>query len=472
MDDDRRPDPLAALAGNLAPVKYAIRVAAFICVSGAGTAAFAAAAWFGGLLLGVGSPFVLGLEIPLGEEREWYLSALTWGPATMLGGSAVATVGLVAARLLVLASAARTERALDAMSAAYRRPGTESSPASGRRGRLRLLLIWAIALLVVIAGWLAGADLLQIDPVPDSPLALIANALGALLGALFIAVCLLFISIVVYLLHGLAEYLIGWLVGPFGIQQSHIAALELARAEALEAEATRRWPPRARTELRLVAAVRVLAAPPPRRRRRRERKLHVPWLPDPTGVESLAATLLAAAIVECGQTGVLEWRVRRRRVYLQSVLPAHLRPEGLARAVLGHHRAGLDPGRTVSGTLDQAIASWLPSGDEDPHWRLVEAALDDLRAASILTAGNAIDVERLRTAADSAPPLAAGTSFDQSVLSVLVSACDRALGRMRTVDGGGSLTVQVIGLALNHARRRGRELPPPLAEIWPRPPRG
>jgi hypothetical protein len=463
MYEDLTPDPLAALTGRLRLLRYTIRGFAMVLAAAIISVCLTAFTLFCAALLRFGIPILPGGHIPMGEERDVYLSAFRWGPWILLVGFVVGPFAFFAILKLVDEAARRVRRPADAMIAHFMAKLNEApQPLSRVRSLARRVGVWALVAVIGIAGWFIGAAEFGTDPRPHSIADFLGHIPDAIYGAFFIVLMMAVAGVVIWALWAFGDLLLRGLVEPLGIAKSDIEDLERSARIYAEEAALRRWPPHEGTVLRLDTATSVLAGPAPRPRRRRERNLDIPWSGQRTSVEVLAATLFATAVLECRQRGLLECRVVNGRPYLQAKLPADVLPEGLAEVVLGHHREGLDTGRTVDGTLQATIASWLPYGDEDPHWRLIETALTDLLVASIIVETGAIDVERLQAVMATVPSdrsIASLVSGDATLFLKLVRESDRALRKRRTIETGDSLLAKLIGVVGNQARRSKHRLP-------------
>ena len=464
------PDPLAAFTGPLRLLRLLLRLlgVAVVLLLLAALALFAG--WIFGTIASTGTPILPNGEV-VGDKLDIYLSFRDSGlrDAVISLGLALGIAGLIYG--LVRVGTIWVRDSGDAMVADYVRRRTKatlqaiSTPttpaAPGRRSSRRFLRRTAYALALAaaaIAAWLALSYVLQLDPVRDSPAGYLARAIGV---ALLLAFGLYAVVLMAFPVVGLiqaGDYVVRHLVGPLGITSERVDEIQDAGEREALAVALRAWPPHSGTPLRLDAAVSVLAAPPSVEGS--DRALDVPWSGSRTGIEILAGTLLAAATLECRERGMVEL-VAGDVPQIRSRIPDDALPEGLALIVLGHHRVGFDPGRLVNGSPERAAATWLPRGDEDPHWLVIEVALADLDAAGVCVHGD-VDPVRLAAAVRRVPERYALETLKQDqgeLLRVLTEYWRKGLGKLRTVESGEGAIRKSIALVVNRHERTSRHLP-------------
>ena len=457
------PDPLAALTGRQGLLRFAIRGLVLLVMLSVGAVIYMVAGWAYGMELSWANPPDSNGRIPLRDEylvfvefRDWVPRVL---PATIAGGALMTVATLV----LIRVAAAIIRRPGEAMIDDFnRRLLARRSTTEGRTrasSSIRRVSVIVGAALLFVAAWIVGAAMLGMDPMPNSLAGLIGRGVVALIYFVILAVILYSGAKIVQIVISFPDYLLRYLMAPLGIRAGDVKALEKAGEDADLAAAREQWPPHHGTVLRLDAATSVFAFDPPIPVHR-DRQLYVPWMDRKTGVEVLAATLLAVAVLECHQRGLIETRTGEEELRLVAHLPEDVLPEGLAKIVLGHHHVELDPGRTVNGTIPEIVDSWIPSGDEDPHWAVVETAIADLTAVGIID-GRGLDVGRLHAAAGSVAIDRKFTTLEASASELfarLVAAWDRGLRRRRMVDTAEGIR-GLSGLIANKWGRSRHRLP-------------
>ena len=447
------PDPLEALSGLLLPLKWAIKAAGVVFVSALGLLVFACFAVIFAFLLRAGIPiFMDGMPV-MGDQRDALVEIGDSMPPFIPVAGVVVVVSAGVMRLLIMVAARYVRDPKDAMvTAFYRRIERDLARSFGGqttiRDRVQIVVLAAAAIAGFIVTWIWMNSRWNQDPAPDGfdwvmRILLIGTVFGIEL-------------LVAWGVWTFAGYSIPYFVGPLGIESSEVDALGVAGEERREALALQRRP-EVGTPLRLDAAITVFVGDFPPRPEDSDRALFVPWTGKTTGVEILAGALLAVAVSECRERGLLECEGVGDQTRFNARLPDGVRPEGLARIMLGHRPYGLDSGRHVSGSLGTVLASWMRGGDEDPHWVVIEIALDDLRKARLMVQDR-LDVAALRVAAQGPT---SNQGRDTEAMANLSAAWAKALGKLRTVDAAPGLFA-IASLATNSQERGGRRLPEAL----------
>jgi hypothetical protein len=449
-DMEMSADPLAALTGRLRPLRWLMKAVACVLVVAGFLLCMVVFGWFIGTLLANGIPWILGGEPVMGDTRDFFVEWSRVAPALFL--PALVTTIVSAAVLWGLAhlAARMVHRPIDAMVDHFQRriEGASAEFTDGttkastwRRWTPTVVKVIGVVV-VVVATWVVATTLWFLPP------SSVADWFVMVMIWVFVVGGCWFVLV-------FANLTIPFFVGPLGISSGDIDALQQAGAETRLAKALERWPEDGEP-LRLRAAVTVFSGRLPPKPKDHDRALEVPWTGETTGVEILAGTLLAEAVVEAERLGFMKTRIDDGRVTLSANVPKDRRPEGLARIVLGHRRFGLVQGRLVSGSTDDVLASWMWGGDEDPHWVVIEIALADLQAVGVLVDGQ-VDRDALASSADGSASL----EEEKEMVARLARDWAKELGKRRTVEAGPGF-LALASLGSNRAERAGRRLPSAL----------
>lgn len=372
--------------------------------------------------------------------------------------------GLVALIVLILWQLAATRNLPPALDAA-RLSIREGPPWPGRWrasvGAIDSLKPWLIVVVSVgvmwqWTGWPSGRDWFYLPLV-----------LG---GAVLFVWC-----VVAAADHG-GQALIQFLPAFVDVARSDVQRADREAADLDRVEAEQRWP--SKPDLRLSAALRVMANPPPAPRSRRQRVRAVWWTGRDTTVEILATELVVQSLVEAHYRGLItitRWRNRTQRI--TATPPADQQPRGLAALVGGTHREGLTPARRVDHSLSLMLDEVAGA---DQHANVIALALDDLKSCGVATTSGSngwrLSSERLglvgSTIGFAFPPGAVADGND--VRSVVAHPTARLrrnvarhLKRKRTTEASSDNLLQMVSYFFVASRERAERDKYELPAKWP-----